>query len=169
MKIYIRFFFSIQQAASDLTITESELTKKAVCGLRQGLRGHGYMRKPKTMEELRQEARLVERVLSMSNPMGEDITATIQASVNAAMASMQQLLTPVAAMEPNPPTESPTHPPSQKQQQPVQNQQDSRRESVCVCVCALNVVSPVFQNLIVELKERKMLLLRQRGSPSTCM
>lgn len=99
------FIFSIQQAASDLTITESELTKKAVCGLRKGLRGHGYMRKPKTMEELRQEARLVERVLSMSNPMGEDITATIQASVNAAMASMQQLLTPVAAMEPNPPTE----------------------------------------------------------------
>lgn len=57
----------------------------AVKGLRQALRGHVYMRKPKTMEDLRQEARLVERGLSMSNPMGEDITATIQASVNAAI------------------------------------------------------------------------------------
>lgn len=79
------YIFGFQQAASDLTITEAELTKMAVKGLRQALRGHVYMRKPKTMEDLRQEARLVERGLSMSNPMGEDITATIQASVNAAI------------------------------------------------------------------------------------
>lgn len=102
-------------------------------GLRQALRGHVYMRKPKTMEDLRQEARLVERGLSMSNPMGEDITATIQASVNAAIESMQQLMTPVAAMEPNPSNRVPHRPPQQKQQQPVQNQQDSRRDRKRVC------------------------------------
>lgn len=75
------YIFRFQQAASDLTITEAELTKKAVKGLRQALRGHVYMRKPKTMEDLRQEARLVDRDISMSNPMVKDITATIQASV----------------------------------------------------------------------------------------
>lgn len=125
------YIFGFQQAASDLTITEAELTKMAVKGLRQALRGHVSMRKPKTMEDLRQEARLVERGLSMSNPMGEDITATIQASVNAAIKSMQQLMTHVPAMEPNPSNRIPHRPPQQKQQQPVQNQQDSRIERVC--------------------------------------
>lgn len=126
------YIFRFQQAASDLTITEAELTKKAVKGLRQALRGHVYMRKPKTMEDLRQEARLVERGISMSNPMGEDVTATIQASVNAAMASMQQLMTPVAAVEPNPSNRVPHRPPQQKQQQPM-NLQDSRGERKRVC------------------------------------
>lgn len=57
----------------------------------------------------------------MSNSMGE-------ASVNAAMASMQQLTTPVAAMELNLTNRVPNHPPQQKQQQYVLNQQESRRE-----------------------------------------
>lgn len=86
------FLFRLQQAASDLNITEVELTKKAVKGLRQNIRGHVYMRKTRTMEDLRQEAKLVERGLNMSNPIGDDITATIQASVNAAVSSMQQLM-----------------------------------------------------------------------------
>lgn len=45
--------FRFQQTASDLTITEAGLTKKAVKGLRQALRGHVNMRKPKTMADLR--------------------------------------------------------------------------------------------------------------------
>lgn len=118
------YIFRFQQAASDLTITEAKLTKKAVKGLRQALRGHVYMRKPNTMEDLRQEARLVDRDISMS-------TATIQASVNSAMAAMQQLMTPVATMEPNPSNRVPHRPPQQKQQQPV-NQHDSRREKKSV-------------------------------------
>ena len=36
------------------------------------------MRKPKSMEELRQETRLVERGLNMSKPLGDDIADTIQ-------------------------------------------------------------------------------------------
>lgn len=83
------------------------------------------------MEDLRQEARLVDRDISMSNPIGEDVTATIQASVNSAMASMQQLMTPVATMEPNPSNRVPHRPPQQKQQQPV-IQHDSRREKKSV-------------------------------------
>ena len=46
------YIFRLQQAASDLAITEADLTKKAVKGLRQALRGHVYMRKPKSMEEI---------------------------------------------------------------------------------------------------------------------
>lgn len=133
--------FRFQQTASDLTITEAELTKKAVKGLRQALRGNVYMRKPKTIADLRLEARLVERDISMSNPMGEDVTATIQASVNSSMASMQQLMTPVATMEPNPSNRVPHRPPQQKQQQPV-NQHDSRREKKRVCLgCGESCIS----------------------------
>lgn len=38
------FLFRLQQAASDLNITEAELTKKETKGLRQNIKGHVYMR-----------------------------------------------------------------------------------------------------------------------------
>lgn len=110
------------------------------------------------MKDLRQEARLVDHGISMSNPLGEDVTATIQASVNSAMASMQQLMTLVATMEPNPSNRVPHRPPQQKQQQPV-NQHDSRREKR---ECALGVVSHVFQNLMVELETKNVTIAAKR-------
>lgn len=122
------FLFRLQQAASDLNITEVELTKKAVKGLRQNIRGHVYMRKPRTMEDLRQEAKLVERGLNMSNPIGDDITATIQASVNAAVSSMQQLMAPVSAMESDPTNRPPNRPPLHQYQQRQQHQQNQQHQ-----------------------------------------
>ena len=124
------YIFRLQQAASDLTITEADLTKKAVKGLRQALRGHVYMRKPKTMEELRQEARLVERGINMSKPLGDDIAATIQASVNAAVSSMQQLMTPVAAMD-QPTNRVPHHQSQQWQRQADTEENNGRKRRVC--------------------------------------
>lgn len=80
------------------------------------------------MEDLRQEAKLVERGLNMSNPIGDDITATIQASVNAAVSSMQQLMAPVSAMESDPTNRPPNRPPLHQYQQRQQHQQNQQHQ-----------------------------------------
>ena len=72
------YIFRLRQAASDQTIPVADLTKKAIKGLRQFLRGRVYMRKPKSMEEPRQETRLVERGLNMTKPLGDDIADTVE-------------------------------------------------------------------------------------------
>lgn len=78
----------------------------------------------------------MERGLNMSNPIGDDITATIQASVNAAVSSMQQLMAPVSAMESDPTNRPPLHQYQQRQQHQQNqqhqqhHQQSSRQESM---------------------------------------
>ena len=88
------------------------------------------MRKPKSMEELRQEARLVERGINMSKPLGDDIAATIQASVNAAVSSMQQLMTPVAAID-QPSNRVPHRQSQQWQRQADTEENNGREKRVC--------------------------------------
>lgn len=87
------FIHVFQLADCDLDLSETHLVSRAINNLKPAIRGQMFFLKPKSMEDLGEAAKTLESGLMLtSSSSSVNLSETIQATVNAAMIQMAQLV-----------------------------------------------------------------------------
>lgn len=87
------FIHRFRLAACDFDLSDKHLVSRAIKNLKPAIRGRVSILKPKSMEDLREAAKTMERGFRLtSSSSSVNLSETFQATVNAAMTQMAQLM-----------------------------------------------------------------------------